>query len=403
MMEILLKFLFTGLVATASNLSQFVSGASGVPCGGNWTTSSKSSNYTVVVSDRCKYFQVSGSSIVTLPSAVTAGNNFYLKFRNSGNETVRLTPNGAETIGEAPNLYLGGQNAMLTLASDGSNWQIRDYTGDISTPIPGAKKEFFYVGVEQYFTVPSGWFSVTVKAWGAGGGGGSGPNGGTGGGGGAVAATLSVTPGEVLIVRVGGGGKGGIIGVSAPGGWPGGGAGGSSLSGQAGGSGGGYTGIFRGTNVLAIAGGGGGGAGEFARNGGVGGSPGGSASSGYPGSGGTLSAGGAGCTTGTLAGGSGQSLRGGDAPASTSSRPSGAGGGAGYYGGGSGCSGSSSDTSGGGGGGSNYLSAGGIAYNGSGTSAGNNSDSLYIAGDGVAGAAGAPGSSGRLIILMNAP
>ena len=62
------------------------------------------------------------------------------------------------------------------------------------------------------WTVPAGVTSITVKAWGGGGGGGGGAypySGGAGGGGGFARATLAVTPGNTLTVRVGGGGRGG--------------------------------------------------------------------------------------------------------------------------------------------------------------------------------------------------
>ena len=100
------------------------------------------------------------------------------------------------------------------------------------------------------WTVPAGVTSITVKAWGGGGGGGGGgsPNsGGAGGGGGFARATLSVTPLETLSVRVGGGGEGG--------------GGGYNYAGGGGGGGGGYSGIFRGSTRLLVAGGGGGGGG----------------------------------------------------------------------------------------------------------------------------------------------
>ena len=125
------------------------------------------------------------------------------------------------------------------------------------------------------FIVPSGVTEITVELWGGGGSGGSGcanARGGNGGGGGYVKATLSVTPGETLIVRVGGGAWhyaanaiqhpsvsniGGIINVvsrrsdvSI---------GDQTVVGAIAGSGGGYSAIFRGSTPLVVAGGGGGG------------------------------------------------------------------------------------------------------------------------------------------------
>lgn len=144
------------------------------------------------------------------------------------------------------------------------------------------------------FIVPDGVTTITVELWGGGGSAGTitGFNTGSlGGGGGYVKATLSVTPGETLIVRVGGGGwqyaanvlqhptqplTGGTVSVvsrrsdvlSTN----------QAINGTIGGSGGGYSAIFRGSTPLLVAGGGGGGGSSlldgtisFGGNGGAGG------------------------------------------------------------------------------------------------------------------------------------
>lgn len=106
------------------------------------------------------------------------------------------------------------------------------------------------------FTVPSNIDanSIIVRACGAGGGGGGGNGkstgsnnrGGRGGNAFGAETVIPVTPGENLTLVVGRGGGGGRGGTSGGGG---------------GGQGGGYTGVFRGSNALAIFGGGGGGGG----------------------------------------------------------------------------------------------------------------------------------------------
>ena len=63
---------------------------------------------------------------------------------------------------------------------------------------------FSYTGAIQTYTVPDGVTSIKVKCWGAAGGAGAG---GKGGAGGYVESNVSVTPGEVLNVTVGQGGK----------------------------------------------------------------------------------------------------------------------------------------------------------------------------------------------------
>lgn len=128
----------------------------------------------------------------------------------------------------------------------------------------------------ESFVVPEGVTSITAELWGGGGAGGAGRGGtaGAGGGGGYVKATLSVTPGETLLIRVGGGGwqyaanvlqhpntatsatstdvqvvsRRSDVNINN-----------QSVVGAIGGSGGGYSAIFRGTTPLLVAGGGGGG------------------------------------------------------------------------------------------------------------------------------------------------
>lgn len=170
---------------------------------------------------------------------------------------------------------------------------------------------------DGFFSVPEGCSAVTIEAWGGGGGGGGGDgidNGGEGGGGGYAKLTTAVTPGQVLIVRVGRGGvaggddndpcgalggggahaggdggpnhKDGAVGAGSgvggtggasdgegrggKGGFGGGGGGGGDIPG---GGGGGASAVSRGAVDLVVAGGGGGGGGaEFDR--GSGGGPG---------------------------------------------------------------------------------------------------------------------------------
>jgi hypothetical protein len=168
-----------------------------------------------------------------------------------------------------------GSNTVLTLTSSGtisftsSNTTVINF----STTIPATT----YLNstsqtVPTYWTVPSGCTSVTVFAMGGGGGGGNAG----GGGGGKVLSTLSVTPGQQLLVQVGLGG----VGYNS--------AGGSYVTN------GGNT-IFG--SVTAY----GGGSGAISGNGASGGCGGGA----YNGTGGTGSQGGNGGTGGTSTGGGG--------------------------------------------------------------------------------------------------
>lgn len=221
---------------------------------------------------------------------------------------------------------------------------------------------FGFTGGAQTFTVPNGVFQITLDARGAQGGGGTM---GTGGLGGRVQSTLSVTPGQVLNIYVGG------TTTSITGGYNG---GGNAVNSSNARGGGGATDIRIGGTALTdrvIVAAGGGGAGTNCGNGNHGGNGGGltgaagwqcSTQTTYVGLGGTQSAGGAfgnnqgqGCgTNGALGiGGTGACTYGG-------------GGGGGYYGGGGG-------GYGGGGGGSSWTTTTGTSNitNTSGTQSGN--------------------------------
>ncbi len=229
-----------------------------------------------------------------------------------------------------------------------------------------AQTTFNYTGGVQTYTVPAGVTSITVDAQGAKGGGvdcayGGGTYQSHGGCGGRVQATLSVTPGHVLNITVGGAGAN-----TGGGGYGGGGSDLAFSTTWPGAGGGGGTRIVDNTTgtLLVVAGGGGGGGGDFCAGSGYGLSIGdaGGAGGGLTGGNGTSNICGAGTggkggtpTTGGAAGvcsgmsGSAGSLATG-ANCTTPDVGSGGGGG-GYYGGGSG------GYSAGGGGGSSYTNA----------------------------------------------
>jgi hypothetical protein len=210
------------------------------------------------------------------------------------------------------------------------------------------------------FTVPEGVCALTVEAFGAEGGVGS--DGNIAGLGGHATATIPVTPGETLVVTVGGAGgdattgsKGG--GTAGPGGFNGGADGGGEGNSDPGGGGGGASDVRQGgsdlTDRVVVAGGGGGSGGDTAEDdspteglsptrgsggagGGTEGTPG--EDSGFGaggGGGGTQAAGGAaGVPDDTsVAGSLGEGGQGGDG---NIGNDAGGGGGGGYYGGGGG-------------------------------------------------------------------
>lgn len=223
------------------------------------------------------------------------------------------------------------------------------YVEAITSINPTGDITFGYTGSVQTWTVPAGVTSVTVDARGAGGGSNQYSNGGMGG---RVQTVLSVTPGQVLEIYVGG------QSGTTSGGWNGGGNGYYTF----GRGGGGASDIRTGGSTLAdriiVAGGGGGaGAQNCNSNGERGGHGGGSgnAQNGfscnsydayYCGAGGSQSAGG---SNASYYGGSGSLGQGANSSTSNCGNYSAGGGGGGYYGGGGG------SCYGGGGGGSSYT------------------------------------------------
>jgi hypothetical protein len=217
---------------------------------------------------------------------------------------------------------------------------------------------FAYTGSQQSWLVPSG--VTTIHAVLVGGRGGLGSSGalGSGGFGARVEADLSVSPGQMLFVMVGGnGGAGDFGGTPGAGGFNGGGSGGNG-AGNWGGGGGGGASDLRATDsgvpdsllsrLIVAAGGGGAGTTSGGNAGAPGADPLGGGGAGTSGAGGT---GGSGSGSGS-AGSIGQGGTGGLAFAINDR--GGGGGGAGHYGGGGGGAASSSY---GGGGGSSFTGA----------------------------------------------
>ncbi|MGI4862597.1 MAG: beta strand repeat-containing protein [Janthinobacterium lividum] len=214
---------------------------------------------------------------------------------------------------------------------------------------------FTYTGGVQNYFVPQGVSALRVVATGASGG--EGYQGATSGRGAQVQATIRVTPGELLVVTLGGRGTTSNSTTSSAGGNNGGGTGGFYT-----GSGGGATDLRRVSttgatsdylttrNALLVAGGGGGGGGGGV--GGSGGIPNGVNGGGnYDGGRGAQQTGvGSGGTNGGVAG---NASGGGSGSSGSSGFVGGGGGGGGYYGGGGGDS-----SGGGGGGGSSWATAG---------------------------------------------
>ncbi len=248
---------------------------------------------------------------------------------------------------------------------------------------------FAFTGGAQTWTVPTGVTSASFDAFGAAGGCGPLCGDNSGGSGGETKATLTVTPGDVIEIVIGGqGGQAGAPATSPAGGFNGGGAGGEgsgpASDGASGAGGGGASDIRAGSCAatascglaarVIVAGGGGGAVGLTGGAGGSGGHPsGGEGNTGGPedpGAGGTQSkGGGGGSTAGCLgtngsngelgvggAGGNGQQIA--SPPGEFEGSFGGSGGGGGYYGGGGGGGACVNFGGAGGGGGSSFAASG---------------------------------------------
>lgn len=101
----------TGIVAVGTLLSQSV------------PITNFNSNYTAGVTDRAKMFVWTGSGggTLTLPSAPTMGDNWFLCFRNGGGGSVVVDPSGTPLINGAATLsFSPGDSAII--ATDGTDY-----------------------------------------------------------------------------------------------------------------------------------------------------------------------------------------------------------------------------------------------------------------------------------------
>lgn len=101
-----------GITVTSNTLSQSTP-----------ITTFNSSPRTVLVTERAGMliWTGTGAATVNLPSAATAGNNFFVSVRNSGGGDVSLDPAGSETIDDLTTLALRPGDSA-TLVTDGLTW-----------------------------------------------------------------------------------------------------------------------------------------------------------------------------------------------------------------------------------------------------------------------------------------
>ena len=346
-----------------------VTGGQGTQLGGNVSD--------VIVTCSTTTFTIGGTL-----SGLAAGGQVTLD--NGGADPLILNANGTFTF-TTPVAYGSTYSVTVATPPNGQLCGIANAAGPILasniTNIAVECETLSYTTPGSYnWTVPAGVTSLQIVAIG-GGGGGSGAlsidgSGSAGGSGAMVTATLSVTPGQLIALVVGGGGT---AGANFP----------NGLCGV-GGGGGGASSLDVGNADQVIAGGGGGGGGScggVGLTGGFGGGPGGAGGAGagiYGGNGGSGGIGGAAALYGGAAGGNGSGGAGGNGGAN-GPYPGGAGG-IGGLGGGAGANGSYEGGGGGGGygGGGTYYGGGGAGgstdASGTGYSAASNAGAVAVSG-----------------------
>jgi hypothetical protein len=116
------------------NLSWTAGGGGGGGGGGtSVSVETKSSDYTVVSGDNAKVLIVTGSSLITLPPAATAGNGFTVTIKNNdASNTVKVSGDGSETIDGANTISLYNKFSSVEVASSGSEWFVTYSKGNIS-------------------------------------------------------------------------------------------------------------------------------------------------------------------------------------------------------------------------------------------------------------------------------
>jgi hypothetical protein len=284
----------------------------------------------------------------------------------SGTSSVASISNASGSRGLATSLTLGSTVISASLGAVNSAGVTLTVTQNFTTPGPAT------------WIVPTGVTAIQLVATGAGGGGGFYARGGSGA---VVTATLSVTPGDTMVLYIGGAGSYG--------------------AGAFGGGGGGSTNVNAGTANQIIAGGGGGG-GDYVVSSGSG--PGGSAggvngngqngSGDHPGGGGAAGVGGTGFTVASA--GNGGSGNGGSGAAADIGYGGAGGGGIGS---GNGTGGIGGYAHGGGGGGGYGGGAGGAGGGGGGGGSTGPSGSTFVVGTN-GGAAIHSGGNGSIVITV---
>jgi hypothetical protein len=117
--------------------------ATGVTLNQAYNVTSIFSNYTLLAADRAT-FQVwsSGAGTITLPSAASVGNNWFVMLRNGGTGILNVTPVGTDTINGDAGTQLQIDESFV-IVSDGTNWSTFGY---------GQSAQFFFTQLSKVVT-----------------------------------------------------------------------------------------------------------------------------------------------------------------------------------------------------------------------------------------------------------
>ena len=99
------------------------------------TFETKTAPYTIQApGDRGKFFEVTGTTTITLPAAVDAGDGFPVGIVNNGSATVTVDGNASELINGSTSITLAA-NEALVITCDGSSWVGLEIRAAATSPI----------------------------------------------------------------------------------------------------------------------------------------------------------------------------------------------------------------------------------------------------------------------------
>lgn len=122
---------------------------------------SKTGTYTVLLADRAKLINCSGSFTLNFDNATNLGSGWYCYVRNTGSSDITIDPYSSQTIDSLTSGIIEAGDTYMILC-DGSNL----------SSIKISPERPHYITTSQTWTCPIGIYSIDVELWGAGGSGG---------------------------------------------------------------------------------------------------------------------------------------------------------------------------------------------------------------------------------------